>query len=79
MCQGTNHTHSTAPGGDHFEIEIMPDGTIKTYSNKIGQANHANAEAFLKFVAGLTGGESTREKRNPTPGVKVTNHGRIGQ
>ena len=49
---------------DDIHIEILPDGTIKTSTDKIGQANHANAEDFLKDMARLAGGETTM-KRNP--------------
>lgn len=43
-------------------IEILADGTIKTTSGKIAPAVHANAEAFLREVARLAGGETTRAR-----------------
>jgi hypothetical protein len=51
------------PGFDELEIEILPDGTIKVQTDKVSAANHVNAEAFLKFMAELAGGKSTRTRR----------------
>lgn len=51
---------------DKMTIEILEDGTIKTTSDKISIPNHASAEAFLKDVARLAGGESTRARRTMT-------------
>ena len=48
---------------DTLQIEILEDGTIKTTSDPISAANHANAEEFLKFLARMAGGETTRERR----------------
>lgn len=45
---------------DVMEIEVLADGTIKTSTNKVSMANHANAEGFLRMLAQLTGGESKR-------------------
>jgi len=54
------------PGFDEMSIEILEDGTIKTTTNPVSAANHANAEAFLQFVARMAGGETVREKRTDT-------------
>lgn len=48
---------------DALTIEILEDGTIKTTSDAVSGANHANAEQFLKYMATLAGGETTRVKR----------------
>lgn len=48
---------------DTLAIEILEDGTIKTTTDAVSGANHANAEQFLKFIATLAGGETTRTRR----------------
>jgi hypothetical protein len=51
------------PQIDKMVIEILADGTIKTHTaNFISKANHDNAEAFIRNMAQLAGGETTREK-----------------
>ena len=49
---------------DILTIEILDDGTIKTTTDPISPANHQSAEAFLKGITQLAGGEMTREKRH---------------
>ena len=48
---------------DEMRIEILEDGTIRTTTDGVSQANHQNAEAFLRFVAQMTGGRSARARR----------------
>lgn len=48
---------------DILTIEVLADGTIKTTSDAVSGANHATAEAFLRQMATLAGGETTRTKR----------------
>ena len=48
---------------DTLTIEILEDGTIRTTSDAVSMANHANAEQFLKHMATLAGGETKRVKR----------------
>jgi len=48
---------------DKLTIEILEDGTIKTTSDEVSAANHDNAEQFLRAMARLAGGETTRESR----------------
>jgi hypothetical protein len=48
---------------DTMQIEILEDGTIKTTTDPISGANHANAEEFLRFMARMAGGETTRQRR----------------
>ena len=51
---------------DQLKIEILEDGTIKTTSDKVSAANHDTAEQFLRAMARLAGGETTREPRRDT-------------
>jgi hypothetical protein len=48
---------------DTLTIEILEDGTIKTSSDAVSAANHESAEQFLRAMARLVGGETTREAR----------------
>jgi hypothetical protein len=56
---------------DTLTIEILEDGTIKTTSDAVSAANHESAEQFLKSMAHLAGGETTREQR------KDVKHGHV--
>ena len=47
---------------DTLEIEILADGTIKVTTDSISPANHLSADQFLKFLADMTGGETTKTK-----------------
>jgi len=48
---------------DKMAIEILADGTIKsTISGKVSMPNHQNAEMFLRDIARLAGGETTRNR-----------------
>ena len=49
---------------DEIKIEITSDGTIKTFTDKIGAANHTNAEGFLTEMARLSGGASSIKKKH---------------
>ncbi len=48
---------------DTLTIEILEDGTIRTTTDAVSGANHANAEQFLKHMATLAGGETVRQRR----------------
>ena len=48
---------------DKLKIEILEDGTIKTTSDAVSMPNHANAEQFLREMARLSGGTTTRKDR----------------
>jgi len=48
---------------DTLEIEILPDGTIKTTTSKVSAANHKAADEFMAMIAKLTGGKTTKQKR----------------
>lgn len=65
MCNPSNFTGGGGAGGaDELEVEIMPDGTIKTSAGKVSAANHGNAEQFLAYLARLTGGQVKRERKH---------------
>jgi hypothetical protein len=49
---------------DTMTIEILEDGTIRTTTDAVSGANHANAEQFLRWVAQQAAGETSRVKRN---------------
>jgi hypothetical protein len=57
---------------DKMKIEILLDGTIKTTTDAVSAANHSNAESFLRDVAKLAGGTTTRERRKD---VNPAHHG----
>ncbi len=46
---------------DAMTITILDDGTIKVETDKVSQANHMTAEAFLRNVA-LAGGAPQQRK-----------------
>lgn len=48
---------------DTIQIEILEDGTIKITTDPVSAANHQTAEQFLKDIATLAGGPSTRARR----------------
>lgn len=48
---------------DALKITILEDGTIKTETDQISAANHQSAEAFLKDVTALAGGQMERKRR----------------
>ncbi len=57
--------------GDVVKITILEDGTIKTQTGDVGQANHQNATQFLNEMARLCGGES---KQAPVPHTHAHSH-----
>jgi hypothetical protein len=59
---------------DTLTIEILDDGTIKTSSDAVSAANHESAEQFLRAIARLAGGETTREARNDVKHGHVHSH-----
>ncbi len=52
---------------DRIRIEVLKDGTIKSTTDAVSPENHQGAEAFLKMLASLTGGESKRAMRGDAP------------
>jgi len=47
---------------DKIKITILEDGTIKLEADKISQANHVSAEAFMREIKKLAGGPVTITK-----------------
>jgi len=60
---------------DKLDIEILADGTIKTTSGPVSNENHQSAEAFLKSVAAMTGGETVRRPRGDARQAHHHHHG----
>ena len=48
---------------DEMTIEILANGDFKVTTSAVSPANHLNAEQFVKFMADLAGGKSTRTRR----------------
>lgn len=48
---------------DVIKGNVLGDGTIKTVTDTVSPENHQNAEAFMKYLAQLTGGEVHTEAR----------------
>lgn len=49
---------------DKVQITILEDGTIKMETDKVSAPNHMNAEAFLRDIVRLAGGESSRKGKH---------------
>jgi hypothetical protein len=47
---------------NEFDVEILPDGTIKIDSGQFGAQQHVNAEAFLKSINLACGGAKQERK-----------------
>lgn len=60
---------------DILDITILADGTIKSASGQVSPENHQGAEAFLKMLAGLTGGTTKRERRGDVAQHHHHHHG----
>lgn len=42
---------------DVMKLTVLPDGTIKSETDRVSTPNHMSAEAFLREVARLAGGK----------------------
>jgi hypothetical protein len=62
---------------DRMKIQILDDGTIKSTTDEVSPENHSNAEAFLKLIASLTGGESHRVARGDAAVHHHHHHGGV--
>lgn len=51
------------PQDDILEIEILEDGTIRSTTPHISNANHKSADEFFKFMAEKCGGPVEKTKR----------------
>lgn len=76
MCAAGKPSGGSFGGADALNIEILEDGTIKTTTDAVSGANHANAEQFLAYIATLAGGETSRAKRGD---VQTTHHHHHGE
>ena len=56
---------------DTMDITILDDGTIKVETDKISQANHMTAEAFLRNVAQAGGAKQTRKHKQGIVGAAI--------
>jgi hypothetical protein len=49
---------------DVINIEILPDGTIKSTTDRISAANHSSADGFFRYLSSLVGGSMTRKAKS---------------
>jgi hypothetical protein len=49
---------------DIIRGEILPDGTIKSYTDEISDANHSKAADFFKILTDRTGGPMVATARH---------------
>jgi hypothetical protein len=47
-----------------MNITILDDGSIKVETDKISQANHMTAEAFMRNIAQAGGGKQQRQHKH---------------
>lgn len=59
-------------GTDTIDVEILQDGTIKSSTDQISQANHATADNFLAEMFRLAGGKTEIQFKRAMP---VHEHG----
>lgn len=62
---------------DAMKGKILEDGTIKTTTDEVSPENHQSAEAFFKYLASLTGGETVRERRGDAHHHHHHSHGGV--
>lgn len=48
---------------DQMQITLLDDGSLKIETDRISQANHMTAEAFLRNVAQAAGGTQDRKHK----------------
>jgi hypothetical protein len=59
---------------DEITITILDDGTIKVETDSVSAPVHANAEAFLREMSRLAGGEVKVEKKQARGHVHAAQH-----
>lgn len=64
---------------DAMLITVLPDGTLKIETDKISQANHASAEAFLRDANTMMGGLVNRKRKGGMVGAIAQNIGMSNQ
>lgn len=62
MCNGCDHHHGHAS----FDIEILPDGTVRVDMGNQAGPHHMTAERFLQFLAQQLGGTHQRTRKAAT-------------
>jgi hypothetical protein len=45
---------------DVIKVEVLKDGTVRSTTGVVSDANHSTAEEFFQVLAQRLGGESTR-------------------
>jgi hypothetical protein len=48
---------------DSMNITVLEDGSLKIETDKISQANHMTAEAFMRNIASACGGKQERKHK----------------
>lgn len=56
---------------DQIIITILDDGTIKVETDKISQANHMTADAFMRNLATAGGAQQTRKHKAGILGAAI--------
>ena len=51
---------------DEIQISIEPDGTVVVTTDAISPGNHMSADALVKYLAQIMGGEVRKQKRPQT-------------
>ncbi len=59
---------------DFVDIEITPEGVIKSTTPKISAANHSSANAFFATLVRLCGGETTTTRRTKSTHTHAHEH-----
>lgn len=49
---------------DVIKIEILADGTLKSTTDVVSQANHLSCTRFFQYMQEIAGGQQTAEKRS---------------
>lgn len=62
-------------GTDTIQVEILPDGTIKTETDVVSAANHLTADNFLQAMFALAGGKEEVQFKRPMPILEAGHHG----
>lgn len=55
--------YTATKGKDTIDIEVLPDGTIKSTTSKVSNANHSSAENFLRDMGKWSNGKVRRVAR----------------
>ncbi len=58
-----------------IKVEVLPDGSVRVETDKVGQVEHMSAEKFLEFIKKEMGGEVTIKNK---PGAHHHHHHKKG-